>query len=249
MTKKEAGEKEAEVVEPTEVKPSPEEELVTLRSQFDELQTKVTEAQEEAKAHQRTASKKAEEAQEYKNTKETLQALSDRVEVLTAMQADLLDRGESEEEPRKKSADYLKRLDDLKTGREKEQEKSTQQVYMEKAQEADKLAKGAGLDMEFSPELEMALLWFQTGNADKGLLKVKEVIGKLKPEKKETEEEREARIERKILEKHGLLTPEISTPAGAGRVLTIEDVKKMSPEEKRERSAEIAKLPLSLGSQ
>lgn len=69
-------------------------------------------------------------------------------------------------------------------------------------------------------------------------------------EPKGSEEDKEKAIEeaaRKMLEDSGQLKAPISTPSGSTGGLTIEEVKKMSPEEQAARASEIAEMPLSMG--
>ncbi len=69
---------------------------------------------------------------------------------------------------------------------------------------------------------------------------------KVEEKKPETEAQIRERIEREVLEKHGLLDKEKVAPTGSSRGLTYEAIKKMSPEELVANSKEIAKLPLTL---
>jgi hypothetical protein len=254
MPKKETGEKAPEqLTEDTEgltTGPvaqeglSPKEEEVDLRIQLEKAQAELERLREEAKAHQRTASKKAEELARRQELEDRINGINDRLEVLTAMVSDIVDRSATESleeaEPRtRRSAEYLKALEEKERERKLQQEKSLRQQWEEKAIEADRLAREVGLDMETSPELETAYLWFRTGDADRGLKKVQEVVAKIKAEKqqpegkpKETEEELRARIEREIAEKYGLLTPEVARPSASGeRVYTLKEIEEMTPQE------------------
>lgn len=220
MTQENTGEKEKEGQTPPQ--PSAEEQLNALRLELENTRTELGKVQDEAKAHQRVVSEKSEELRKREESENRVTELTARMDVLTTMIADIYDRGgESEVEPphRRKSEELLRPLQDR--GR-LEREKISQQAYYSKAQEADKLAREVGLDMETSPELETAFLFFQTGNAEKGLAKTKEVVGRMKTEKaagkpKETEEEMRARlkkeIEQQIREEGKYLIPESGSPS------------------------------------
>jgi hypothetical protein len=223
--------------EAPEVQEPAQQEEGDLRSQLSQLQQELEKAREEAKAHQREVSKKAAQLKEQEEFKANIKNIEDRMEVITAMLADIVDKDDlSEAEPtQKRSSEYLKQLEEKEEKRKREQEKSLQQEFLLKAQEADRLAKEAGLDMESSPELEDALLWFRLGEPDKGLKKVKEVTSKMKAEGKPNEVDIEKLVEERLqakLKEAGLLTPEASTPSSSGeRVYTLSEIAEMTPQE------------------
>lgn len=104
--------------------------------------------------------------------------------------------------------------------------------------------------------------WVENGEYKPAELLLKKLEKEKKPVetktevKGETEDEKverisEAKAEEKLLAKmakRGMVDTDNSEPSGATKSLTIEQVKKMSPDERLARASEIAKLPLSLGS-
>ena len=89
----------------------------------------------------------------------------------------------------------------------------------------------------------------ERGKLDRATRKIDKLEPKTKEpdEKRPLTEEQEEEIARKVAERKGSLATDTGGPSGGGKKgLTVEDVKKMSPEEQVARSDEIAKLPLSL---
>ncbi len=223
--------------------------VAALQAALEVAKADLVKAQEEAKLHQRMVSKKDEELQKRKGLDGKVDGIADRVEVLAQMVADLVDNRETlGDTAPKKSADYLKPLEDKARQRQETEAQRIKREYEEKAIEADDLAKTAGLDMTLSPELVDALEAFQSGNAILGLrLAKKATEGKI-PKKEEVkpvadekeqrasiEKELRVKIEKEILEKHGLLQAEGGTPGApaSGRLPTMEEIDKMPISEYR----------------
>jgi len=101
--------------------------------------------------------------------------------------------------------------------------------------------------------------WVEKGEYKPAELKLRKLEKEKKPvetdKSKETEEDRVKKLVKEgidaglkvEMDKRGMLNSDNNLPSGAGGKLTIEQVKKMSPEERANRASEIAKLPLSLG--
>jgi len=230
-TQKPTGDKveEPEVKTPETKEPrtlSPQEEADYLRNQLGELETKLTAAQEEAKAHQRVVSEKSKELQDAKGFRDEV---FERLELSESMIAQLGDKDREGAQSFKQTLDAQKRAKLVSKGNEA-------------SVKVDELIRGTGLDKN-SPELEIARMYFDragmTGNAsdyDMAIRKTEEAVAKIKPkegeevdEKKETEEEKinkkvDEKLKEKMIEK-GLLTPEGGEPSAAGGI-TLEQFNK-----------------------
>ncbi|MCJ7828244.1 MAG: hypothetical protein MUP81_00690 [Dehalococcoidia bacterium] len=235
-----------------EVKPlSPQEELDATRKQLGELESKLTAAQEEAKAHQRNVSKKDQELQEERQRLTKIDEIGGRIELLEGFIAEL---GDKTVEKGEGGIGFAAKVRASQMQRQRE---TIGRKASEVSDEVDKLLKDTGLT-KTSPELKAAGLLYslgtQTGNLrnfDEALSEVKEAIAKLPPkakegEKMETEEEKvnklvEERLKAKMIEK-GLLTPEGGEPSAAGgHTFTAEQIRKMSTDEYAKLQPEINK--------
>ena len=231
MTTQDVGDKVVEpqgvVVEPTL---SPQEELDALKQQLTETSGKLVKAEEEAKSHQRVASKKAQELEEATQLRSLIEDIRGRQEMTEALIAELGERGEAEGEPGQ-TPSFKAKVQATQIQRQRE---TFGRRSVEIDGQIDELLKDTGLSKE-SPEMEaVAAYWntgIQTGNAQSlevALKKTKKLVENLKPKegtvetkegKKETEDERVNRLaEEKLKEKMieaGLLTSEGGTPSAA----------------------------------
>jgi len=192
--------------------------LDALKAEKETLTAERDKIAEEAKAHQRNVTKKSDEISKFD---QRFEALDKRFEVMTSMLADVVDRDSEniEETPKKRrSEEYLSRLP---TREQQEQEKQTKErdAFMKIAQEAEKLAKTAGLEMDKSPELKDAYIDFLRGNSEAGLEEVKKVVSQKTEANKEPDEDAinkivEERL-RKAMEEKGLLDVETGGPSAA----------------------------------
>ena len=223
---KEAG---AEAVSP------PEETVDTLRQKLTEYQSQIETitgerdtAREEAKTHQRNVSKK--DASQKKELESWKTGIEGKLNLTNTMLAEYLDSQTGNlEEPPARRTEYSARVKEF----DKKQPEVDPATYR-KMMTAEVMAEQAGLDIETAPELKQVRLLFSSGDSSEGLGELKRVIAEMNkpPEVKETDEEKTARIEKAILEKHGLLTPEGGMPAGGGdRHFTVEQIEEMSGEE------------------
>jgi hypothetical protein len=184
-----------------------------------------------------------------------IEKLDSQIEVMATMLADLVDNvpaGEEdyEEKPkRRRSEQYLAKLQEASKKTEQAMLETQQQMFLRLANEADSLAKSAGLDMEKSPELREAYIRFLEGKPEEGLEETKKVVANMteaKGKPKETDiEELKAKLKeelrKEILMEQGLLDADAGQPAGAGKVFTRAQIMAMSDEEYAKNRDAIAK--------
>ena len=192
--------------------------LDALKAEKEALTAERDKIVEEAKAHQRNVNKKSDEISKFD---QRFEALEKRIEVMTSMLADVVDRDSEniEETPRKRrSEEYLSRLP-TREQEEQAKQKASYDALMKIAQDADKVARDAGLDMVSSPELEKAHLYFRAGDGDKGLEEVKKVVSQKTEANKEPDEDKINKLVeeklRKVMEEKGLLDVETGGPSAA----------------------------------
>jgi len=217
--------------------PSPEEELIALRQQFEEATKKLADIQEEAKAHQRVASKKEEELQKAKELKSLVEGIGERLDLHESLIAELGDKGigEPEGEP---SQPFSKRVEGMRLQRQRD---SFAKRSTEIDGEITELLKDAGFSKD-SPEMEDVRFRWNTGvrygdvaALEDALRKTKGMVEKANPKepkkvtkteegKMETEEERIDRLAeekaRKMLEEKGLLSTEAGSPSATSKSYT-----------------------------
>lgn len=215
-------EKATVTAEPTTPEVNLESELASLKEKLANTEKTFEAAKQEALAEKQNVSKKERQLQEVRSQQGKIEGLEKRLEVVTSMLADIMDKGEYEEEPqpkRKRSEEYLSRIP-----KPKEPEKpELPEEFVRAASEADVLAKSAGLSVEDSDELAKAYRFFMRGKGDEGLAEVKKVVGERKakegtPKKTidQLTEEDEEEIARKYMEKKGKLHTDAGTPSGKG---------------------------------
>lgn len=159
-------------------------------------------------------------------------------------------RGESEEElessVKANQPDLLKQFDEREKAKEvKRQDTEDRRIGEQYQKEVEDL--GLTTKDKTYREIYQYVRERNFQFADAVIAEVKTAKAK---EPKGSEEDKEKAIEeaaRKMLEDSGQLKAPISTPSGSTGGLTIEEVKKMSPEEQAARASEIAEMPLSMG--
>jgi len=228
MTQEKAGDKVVEtqdvVVEPIL---SPQEELDALKQQLTETGERLVKAEEEAKSHQRVASKKAQELEEQSNLRSEIEGIKGQLEMTQALIAELGEKGETDGEPGQTPSFKVK----VQAAQIQRQRETFGRRSVEIDGKIDELLKDTGLSKD-SPEMEAAAAYWntgiQTGNVqslEAALQKTKKLVENLKPKeetveiKKETEDERvnrlaDEKLQVKMIEA-GLLTPEGGTPSAA----------------------------------
>lgn len=226
MTTEVAGDKAGVPLQETQSL-SPQEELTALRQEHEQTKVELKKAQDEAQAHHKNVTKKAEELRKAQQIEATIQGLKETIELQGTMVAEILDRGElGEIEPsRAKGKSYREQLAEMQRRSADPIKLATQREFERKAGEAEELAESAGLDIASDPKLaKVRRLFRKEDTADEGLVALKEIIGSIKvPEsvgKKETDEERidrvvEERLRVKMIEAK-LITQEGIAPSGSG---------------------------------
>ena len=226
-----ATEEEQKVVEPKEatppIVPDPKVvELETLHQQLTESQTALTAEREKAKISQRDSSANANrlkrEREDYTSRITTLEKKTD---VTLKMMAHIVDNLgiQGEPQPQRQSMQFLEALDETKPKPATEPQYPTD--FLDKAQEAEELAKSVGLDMAKSKELRAARKAFRDGDAEDGLEEVKMVVESKRqsletkkvepPLKGKLSEAEKEEIAREYMEEKGLLTVDTNAPSGA----------------------------------
>lgn len=204
-----------------------------------ELETELAKWQNEAKAHQRTASKKAEEAQRWQsevaglNNKYAIldtkfDALLDHLDSQAASQIDTDEYGEQPRKPQQRPS--LKETVASKTKSLKTPEQMAQETHFkEVSDEIMAIQKEIGIDFKESenPEEERVYTLFVSGNPDKALkiargLKEKMAeanngnkVNPVEDERDKKIKELEAEIERQKKIQSGELISEKGQPSGA----------------------------------
>jgi hypothetical protein len=186
-----------------------------------ELEQEVEKWQKEAKAHQKTASKKAQEAQGITEIREEIKMLRAQNEALVEY---LSSQGTSDDdftEPKQRKPN-LSEIVQAKTSKIPTAAQLAEQRNLEIAKEINTLAASKGLKMGESDELVPALKLWAQGKTEEALEKVQEIVGKMTEAKKE---EPKVDIEKQIqegvqkalkseLEKRGLLDTETGQSKG-----------------------------------
>ena len=219
---KDTGEKEAPKAEET---PN---ESDALQKQVDELTLERDKALEDGekatesmKGHQRISEERLSKLREAEVSGTRLTSLEKQQNVLLDMMADLVDRGDLEDEPPKgrRSEEYLKRL-------KKEEEAPPASQLSPEAQEAVRLVQLAGMNFNTSPELAEAYRLLSLELYSEGLEATKKVIaGKTKtvePKKELSDEDIKAilknkpelvdEIAREVFEKSGQNVSDVGKP-------------------------------------
>ncbi len=190
------------------------------------LETQLASALTEAKGHQKRAEKNRSEGSR-------LESLESRIETLTSMTAEVLDKEADYSEDKKRKSDvYLDRL-----------KGEDEQRRLRVGQSLDRRLKDVGLVMQDSEETQRAWNKWLTGDVEGCSEEVDRVIetrkteaSKLKEtEKSSIEEQVEERVRQKMEEK-GLLGTDTGGPQGAGgKAFTTKEIDKMDIKEYREK--------------
>lgn len=243
-------EKAEVVVDTTQAKEVPETLTVEqLQAMVKNLTADLEATRKEAKSHQEFGRKQQGELNKQRGMETKISGLETRLDVIAEMLANVMDRDEGIEEaeqPKKRrSQEYLGRLKETRAELNSRQAEidPRQQEFVHIAEEADRLAKSVGLDMEHSPELKDAFRLFRGGiassfnlvDAQDALDEVQKVVAK-----KQTPTEAKVDIEKlieeraqKMLKDKGLLvtdTGSLSSGQG-GRVWSMSEVQAMLPSE------------------
>ncbi len=219
-----------EEVKPEEIAKASVEELENKANQLEtdlaNARKEAEAARREAKSHQEYGRKQHEELEKQRGLDTKVSGLETRLEVVTEMLADIVDRGEQEDvaQPkRRKSEEYLARIKPAPVVNPQVE------AFNQAMSEADGLIKSVGLEMDKSPELEKAYLWFSVYNGQKGLEETKKVVEAKKAEatkvepkvepkteakKVELSDEEKEKIAREYMIKHDLLKSDTGLPSG-----------------------------------
>jgi len=222
----------------------------------EDVDTLRTKAEEEAwskyQGIQRTIAEKDRKLKEYE------QARPVQTDVTKAILDELGRQSEFETDPERQT-----RIATLNAQLAQEKQMAYQdKVIRDKRNEVEGIIRNAGLnpdDEAFEAVWDAMELTEYDGKLERVDRKLEKALSKTQPkpiEQKPKEESVdidmmvEEKANRKLKEemvKRGLLTGDDGKPSAPNKSLTAEEVKKMSPEQIRERGAEIAKMPLGLG--
>jgi hypothetical protein len=213
-----------------------------------ELEKEIEKWQNEAKSHQRTASKKAEEAQKWQSEitsiNSKLEENNTRIDTFAEyLESRLLDQTNSDdygEQPKQRKPTYKElistKIKPAKTPAQIAQEQHLQEV----SEEILTIQKELEVDFKESddPEQERVYTQFMNGNIDKALKLAKGVRDKMVEAKAESKDnplvkqvkELQAELARMKKIESGELNSDKGLPTGSG--LTYEAIKKMTPDQK-----------------
>ncbi len=230
MTMEKTEEKAVETTTPSA--PEPAKELETLRSQLAETTKTLEATREQARKHEQAATRNANKLQEQQKINTRIERLEELQRTQFEMQAEILDSintGQEDQPKIRRSEQYREKLKPTKT----EEPPQYPPDFMDKAQEAEELARSAGLDMAKSKELRTARMAFRDFDADDGLEEVKKVVESkrqssktevktVETPKKPTLDEMLAsmnekdikELERRAMERDGLLISDTGVPGG-----------------------------------
>jgi hypothetical protein len=224
---------------------APVEDIQSLKSELALANSAAEKWENEAKAHQRTASKKDSEAKRWQNEIGSLNAkldvLAEIVEESVSSRGTDIEEGSKERSKERKP--YKERIKNVPN--------YEQSVTMEIVTDIAKLTKANGLEFDKSPETREAYLKYLEGvNYRKveyiqdALDKVKEVVGKKMAEVKETEEQRIERLVqerlKETLKKNGELNAEKGSPSGNTKTFTRQQINAMPLDEYKANRQAIA---------
>lgn len=198
---------EAQVEEPS---------VAELMDKIGQLTKDIEEARTEAKSHQSFGQRTKAELDKQVGLDGKVTGIETRLQVLTEMVADIVDRDEGEEveAPKKRrSEEYLSRIPNP-VNLAAEARKVSEAKFLATAREADGLAKNAGYEMATSPEMERAYLLFRAGDADRGLEEVKKVLGTKTEADPEQYQKDVEEAGRKYAEGKGWLKSDNGAPSG-----------------------------------
>ena len=196
-----------------------------LASQLEGLKRELEDARNEAKAHQRNVSKKEEELQAAKAQTTRNAGIDSRLEILTTMVADMMDKEPFEEEgqPKKRrSEEYLAKLEEVTKQSKQQADEISKQKHQQIVDEVLRQLNSAGLDAKAMETLEFATAenLFLKGKPEEGLEEVKKIVMTKTEAKKETKESPEEikkrireEVRKEILIERGELEAETGQPS------------------------------------
>lgn len=218
---------------------TPTVDLESMRAELANAKQAAEKWETEAKAHQRTASKKDSEAKRWQNE---ISSLNSKIDVLAEIvEETITSRNDFEEVKERKP--YKERVKAVPS--------YEQNVIGDAVKEIAAITKANNLEFDKSPETREAYLKYLEGvNYRKveyiqdALDKVKEVVGKKMAEVKETEEQRIERLVqerlKETLKKNGELNVEKGSPSGNTKSFTRQQINAMSPEDYKANRQAIA---------
>jgi len=223
---------EAEVKEPK----------VPTVEEIEQLRSEKEKAEQNMKSAQGVSKKQAQELEELRGKYSEAVSSRDTYQALIGLVSQQTGRSEEDiaEEVQAKKPDLVKAAKDIV----QEQElKRRQSEFKTKFDSYGPKVAELGLkptDKAFKRILALASVGdWETADEEIEALKTQEPV-KEPEEKKETEEEKVQKLLKEELERRGLLTPEGGEPSAAGGI-TMDDFRKLSPEERVKRLPEIRK--------
>lgn len=221
------------VEEPAQIEPLDAEALKTEFEAYKEAtQKEIEKWQTEAKAHQKTASKKAQDAQDFKSFQESVTA---RIDTLAEIVEESFTKRQEEEDesPKERKTNYREKVKQHDESLKTNVNQTMQQQVQSKASEIVRLTNPLKLELDQSPELQGAYVKWLEGLSSQDLSKIDEsveevrkVVSKMseametsKDSKVENETAMRERIEKEVMEKHGLLNTETGQPSGTSQTL------------------------------
>ncbi len=190
------------------------------------LESQLASAVTEAKGHQKRAEKNKAESTR-------LESLESRIETLTSMTAEVLDKDTDYPEDKKRKSDvYLDRL-----------KGEDEQRRLRVGQNLDKRLKDIGLVMQESDETQRAWNKWLTGDVEGCSEEVDRIIEGKKAEASKSKETEKSDVDKQVeervrqkMEEKGLLGTDTGGPQGAGgKAFTTKEIDKMDIKEYREK--------------
>jgi len=153
--------------------------VASLEAELEKTRQELENARREAKAHQRNVSKKDTEVQAQRKIQESLGM---RMDLLTDMIAEVMDKSESpdyEDKPQQRKSDvYKQRMAEAKKSEVDAVTKTQEALIKTHANEIIQLTSPKGLELDKSPELLKAYNKWLTGDYEGAVEEVKSVMDK-----------------------------------------------------------------------
>lgn len=235
----------ADVETPTEEKGTVEEQLATAQTEKADLTTQLEEKTKGLKTAHDNLRRKDDELKRHTDIAGRFSSLEDQFKFLTGYMAESQGKTGDDFDDAKatRSPDLLRGFQKITEDSERKRRvESQRQESLSKINAIRDRADALGLPEDDEVYWEIEDLATR-GKFERAEAKLKK-LEKKEETPKETEDKVKERLEREILEKHGLLTPEQSAPSATGGKLTAAQVQKMSPDERFARADEIAKIPM-----
>ena len=200
-----------EPAQPTEPVKSPRE--IELEKELDKWQ-------KEAKAHQKTASKKAQEADNFKQFQESI---NQRIDILAEIVEQEVTKKEDYEEPKSKAPSYKERVQETESQRKVNTTTEQQKYENRVASEILKLITPLNMEFDKAEETKIAYLHWRAGDIDEALEEVKKVVTKVSESKKNEVDYNDPKVRtewfkeesKKLLIENNELNTDVSQPTGA----------------------------------